>query len=373
MSIRPTIAEVDLRAISNNIKAIRRKVTPAQVMAVVKANAYGHGLKEVAKIAMANEVNYLGVALLEEGVQLRTLSKQFPVLVFGGFFESQIEAALRNNLELTLYDGHRARLLSQKAGQLAKTARVHIKIDTGMGRIGVPWSEAVDFIKEVIQLKNIEIVGVYTHFASADERDKSYARKQLQRFQSVLAKLQEAKIHVPLQHAANSGAILDLPESYFNLVRCGVSMYGYYPSRETSESLKLSPAMILKSQIISLKQINKNSYISYNRTYKTDGDTVIATVPIGYGDGYNRLLSNRGKVLISGQRYPVVGRVCMDQIMVDVGPKPQINVGDEVVLLGKQGKEEISMYEICDLLNTIPYEVTCWISERVPRIYRNLN
>ncbi len=370
--LRATCAEIDLNAIARNLQNIRERVQPSQIMAVVKADAYGHGMTEVAQVALENGASYLGVALLEEGVELRQKGIKAPVLVFGGFFENQIDDYLRFNLQFTLYDMPRARALNYKAQLLGKQATVHVKVDTGMGRVGVAWENGVNFIKNILELKQLNVVGLYTHFATSDEKDKAFAYMQLERFNHLLKQLEENHIRIPLVHAANSGAILDIPEAYFNMVRPGVMMYGYYPSRQTSESIAISPAMTLKSRIIYLKSIKEGETVSYGRTFKATHPTYIATVPVGYADGYNRLLSNRGEVLIAGRRYPVVGRVCMDQILVDVGQDSHIKTGDEVVLMGRQGDEEISIYEICEKLNTIPYEVTCWVSKRVPRVYKKL-
>jgi alanine racemase len=369
-NVRPTFAEIDLPAIRHNLQAIKQRVAPAKVMAVLKANAYGHGLKAVAETALESQVDYFGVALLEEGIKLREYKFSNPVLVFGGFFDHQVEDFLRFDLEFTLFDKGNARVLSKIAKEFGKPTRVHIKVDTGMGRVGVAWQEAVDFAQQVAELSHLEMVGIYTHLASSDERDKTYSTTQLQRFEHVLAELERKNIAIPIKHAANSAAVLDLPNSYLDMVRAGVSMYGYYPSKETSRNLALRPAMAIKSRVIYLKEVAKDAFISYNRTYQTSRKTIIATVPIGYGDGYNRRLSNRGEVLIRGRRFPVVGRVCMDQIMIDVGMDSGIQIGDEVVLLGRQGGEEITIYEMCEKLNTIPYEVTCWVSERVPRVYK---
>ncbi|NIR50473.1 alanine racemase [candidate division KSB1 bacterium] len=370
MNAKPTFAEVDLRAIAYNLKQIRQRVAPAQIMAVVKANAYGHGLERVVRVALENEVRYFGVARLEEGIELRQLLDNVPILVFGGFFKSQIEQLLEYDLEVTVFDLDRAQALSTVADELGRPARVHVKVDTGMGRIGVDWQQVGKFMARLQDLPGLEIVGIYTHFSNSDEQDKSYANAQIERFKKVIAKLEQDRIHVPIKHAANSGAVLNLPESYFDMVRPGVMMYGYYPSEQVSKSVALKPAMSLKSKVIAIKRVEAGTFISYNRTYQTSQRTNIATVAIGYGDGYNRLLSNRGEVLIHGRRYPIVGRVCMDQIMVNVGDDTEIQIGDEAVLWGRQGNEEITIYEICEKLETIPYEVTCRISERVPRVYK---
>jgi len=370
MSFRATWAEINLGAIAHNLQEIKKKVAPAEIMAVIKADAYGHGLKEVARVALENNARYLGVSAVEEGVQLRKQTTT-PILVFGGFFENQIKACLEHDLELTLFDFELAGALSKQAQASGNSAKVHIKVDTGMTRVGVHWQESLDFICRVSELRYVKIVGIYTHFASADAKDKSFAKTQLQRFQKVLTELEMRNIQIPLKHTANSGAILDLPESYFDMVRPGVSIYGYYPSFEATESINLQPAMSFKSQVVAVKQVESGTKISYDSTYETVKQTKIVTVPVGYADGYNRLLSNQGEVLIRGKRYPVVGQVCMDFIMVDIGLENDIQTGDEVVLLGCQGDEEISIYEICEKLNTIPYEFTCMISSRVPRVYKS--
>lgn len=369
MSLGATYAEIDLSAIAHNLQEIKKKVAPAEIMAVIKADAYGHGLKEVARVALENDARYLGVARIEEGIQLRKYTTA-PILVFGGFFENRIATCLEHDLELTLFDLERAVALSKKAQAFGNSAKVHIKVDTGMMRVGVDWQDSLDFTRRVSELRCVEIVGIYTHFASAEAKDKSFAKTQLQRFQKVLTELEMRNIQIPLKHTANSGAILDLPESYFDMVRPGVSMYGYYPSSGTMDSLTLQPAMSFKSQVVAVKQVESGAKISYDSTYETVKQTKIVTVPVGYADGYNRLLSNQGEVLIRRKRYPVVGQVCMDFIMVDIGLENDIQTGDEVVLLGSQGDEEISIYEICEKLNTIPYEFTCLISNRVPRVYK---
>lgn len=367
---RAAVAEIDLGAIAHNLLEIKKRVAPAKVMAVVKANAYGHGAVAVAKTAVEHGVDYFGVARVEEGVELREAGITKPILVLGGFFEAQIAESLKYNLELTLYDRGLAAVLSKRA-RPGKPARVHLKIDTGMGRVGAPWQQAAQFVQQIGELANIEMVGVYTHLSSADESDPTYSNTQLARFRKIILELESQGVRMPLKHAANSGALLNWPESFFDLVRPGVSLYGYYPAAETARSLPLRPAMSIKSRVIFIKEVEKDAFISYNRTYQARQKTRVATVAIGYADGYNRLLSNRGEVLIRGRRWPVIGRVTMDQIMVDIGAASEIQIGDEVVLLGRQGGEEITIYEICEKLNTIPYEVTCWVSERVARVYKN--
>ena len=369
--MRPTVAEINLSAIEFNLQQIKDKVAPAKIMAVVKANAYGHGALEVSRKVLETGASYLGVALLEEGVELRSQGIQAPILVFGGFFPDEAEEFLQHGLEVTLYNEENLFALTAAAQKLNQKAKVHIKVDTGLGRVGVPWQKATSFVKRVWKTPEIEVIGLYTHLATADERDKTFANLQLTRFRSVIEQLGKEGINIPIKHAANSGAILDLPDSYFDMVRPGIIIYGYYPSLETSESLPLRPAMRLKSTILHVKEVSAGTSVSYGREFITPRTTRIVTIPVGYADGYNRLLSNRGEVIIRGKKYPVVGRVCMDQIMVDVGEDVDVEVGDEVVLWGQQGDVEISVYDLCRKLQTIPNEVCCWVSSRVPRVYEN--
>lgn len=368
--MRPTHVEIDLSNIAYNIDLIKRKVSPAQIMAVVKANAYGHGAVKVAQTALKNGASYLAVALVEEGLELRESGITSPVLVFGGELENQIKDFLDTGLEITVFSRRFAELLSRAAVKKNCKVNVHVKVDTGMGRVGVPWQESLDFICDIYSLKGLEIKGIYTHFATSDEKDKAFALAQLDRFHQVLDWLRQHNIRIPLVHAANSGAIIDMPYSYFNIVRPGIMMYGYYPSDETTESIPVKPAMTFKSKISYIKEVQRGTPVSYGRTYVTKNATRIATLPVGYADGYNRLLSNKAKVIIRGTLFPVVGRVCMDQILIDLGDNRDIQEGDEVILFGSQGDAEFSVKEICEILNTIPYEVCCWISKRVPRLYK---
>jgi len=366
---RPTIAEVNLKAIRNNVRRIRERVHPAEVMAVVKADAYGHGAIPVAQTALSAGTSQLAVALLEEGIELRRAQIAAPILVFGGFFEKQIDGFLANNLQFTLYDLRLAEIISRRAQALGCTAQAHVKIDTGMGRVGLLPSEAIETILAMVKLPNLELVGLCTHFASSDSRGKTYAQRQLEQFKAIVQQLAQHDLRFRYLHAANSGAILDLPQSYFNLVRPGVMMYGYYPSNETSESIPLEPVMSLRTKILHVKNVFAGTFISYNSTFQTRDATSIATLPIGYADGISRKFSNNFEVLVRGRRCPLVGRVCMDQIMIDLGDMKDVQIGEEVVLLGKQGDEEISIYDWCRRLETIPYEVTCGISRRVARVY----
>jgi len=369
--LRPTFAEIDLSAIAHNIEAVVTRVYPAQVMAVVKANAYGHGVIPVTRTALSHGATYLGVALMEEGIELRNHGIEAPILVFGGAVTSQLRDYFTFNLEATIYTKEIALGFSQLSEQFQAPISVHIKVDTGMGRVGIGWEEAIEFIEYVNGLQGVVIEGLYTHFATSDERDKSYAGIQFERFRNVIAQVEERKITIPLKHAANSGAILDLPETYLDMVRLGVMMYGYYPSNETTESIALKPAMTFKSAVLFLKTIPAGTSVSYGRKFFSQRETRIATIPVGYADGYNRLLTNTGQVTIRGKQFPVVGRVCMDLILVDVGADDAVEIGDEAILFGRADDQAITVNEICTITGTIPYEVTCWVSSRVPRVYIN--
>ncbi len=352
----------------SNVRAIRQHVHSAEVMAVVKAEGYGHGAVQVARAALNAGATLLGVALLEEGIALRRSGITVPILVFGGLFENQIDSYLAHDLQMTLYDARLAESISQRARALHKTAEVHVKLDTGMGRVGIT-TEPIAFLRHVTSLPDISLQGLYTHLATSDEADLSFAHTQLKRFREIVAEAREHNIAPAWIHAANSGAILSLPESYFNLVRPGVMMYGYYPSREVKKSIALEPAMRLQTRVLFVKRVPQGAFISYNRTFQTQRESVLATLPIGYADGFLRRFSNNMSVLIRGLKCPVAGRVCMDQIIVDVSAIPDIRAGEEVVLMGRQDEEEISIYDWCEKLETIPYEVTCGISRRVPRVY----
>ncbi len=369
--LRPTVAVIDLDAIRFNVKQVKRKVAPAEVMAVVKSNGYGHGDYEVATAALDAGAASLGVALVEEGIILRKKGIKAPILVFGGFFPEEIPLYVEYNLHFTLYTERNLQALQKITEEKNTSVKVHIKVDTGMGRVGVSITHALDFVRNASRNPRIEIVGIYTHFATSDEKDKSFANLQLQRFMELNNRIENEGIHIPYKHAANSGAILDLPNSYLDLVRPGIMLYGYYPSTETSESILIKPAMTLKSKVIMMNNMDKGVRVGYGMEYITRQETIIAIIPIGYADGYNRILSNRAKVKIRDRVYPVVGKICMDQILIDVGLSSNINIGDDVILLAPNEGEEVHMNNFCKILQTIPYEVSCRISERVPRIYIN--
>lgn len=366
--MRPTFAEINCTNLRYNYLNIRKTVKGARVMAVIKADAYGHGMVECANALNKADVRpeYFGVALAEEGIELRKSGISQPILVFSPFLRSDAEQYFKYELMATIFSTEHLKLISEYTHR--KKLKVHVKIDTGMGRLGVKYSEAAEFVKKAVSEKNIVTDGIYTHFATSDEADKSFAELQLSRFRSVVDRLRKEKINFGLAHAANSGAILDMPDSYFDMVRPGISLYGYYPSEETSESIKLKPVMSLISFISNVKEIEKGESVSYGRKYIAAKNTRIASIPAGYADGILRGLTNRIHGIVKGKLIPQVGQICMDRIMFDLNGN-KIRTGDRVVLLGREGKVKIDAWDWSRILNTIPYEITCNISKRVPRFY----
>jgi alanine racemase len=367
---RPTVAEIDLKALTYNLKGIRKHIGKAVgVMGVVKANAYGHGIVEVAKFLEQQKISYLGVANAEEGVVLREAGANVPVHVFTLPSRSQASLFASHDLEPTVCTQADAALINSQAQKAGKTIRVHVKIDTGMNRIGVEPSALKKLLSSLSKLRRLEIKGVYTHFAMADVRDKSFCRQQLSEFHRALDILQQERVSPEFIHCAGSAGILDLPESWFSMVRPGIMLYGYYPSHETTESVPLKPVLSLKSRVSLVKWIQPGESVSYGRKYIAKQKTRIATLPLGYADGYMRSLTGRSSVLIGNRRFPTAGTICMDQLMVDVGSE-DIRVGDEAVLIGRQLRERISAWDLATTLGTIPYEICTNISSRVPRIHR---
>lgn len=368
---RPTWAEINLDAVRYNLESIREVLDESvSVMAVVKANAYGHGLCEISRVLVDGGVNYLGVATVDEALKLRKSGLAVPILVLGSVLEEEAKVAVKNDITLTLCTYEQFEFLKKISKKGKLTPRVHIKVDTGMGRIGVWHEEASEFIKEVHEDGSIEIEGVYTHFSSAG-RDELVTKMQISDFEKVLGKIEKEDINVKYKHAANSIAVVDWKKSHLNLVRPGILFYGVYPKRSFTRDFKLKPVMNLKTKIVHLKDAPPGRSISYGRTYITQKNTKIATIPIGYADGYGRILSNKAKALVRGRYVRIVGMVTMDQTLLDVGGIKNVSVGDEVVLIGKQGDSEISIERIAKLAGTIPYEILSAITDRVPRVYKN--
>ncbi|MDR3589961.1 MAG: alanine racemase [Negativicutes bacterium] len=366
--MRPTIAEIDLAAIRHNIVQIRNKIGPAaKLVAVVKANAYGHGAVPVSRAALQAGADCLAVALPEEGAQLRAAGFTVPIFILGLTLPEQAGLVIANDLIATVSSSEGIRALGAAARAAGKQASFVLKTDTGMGRIGVTPAEVGALLASAQDIPEAQPVGVFTHLAAADASDKTHAAGQLALFQTALGQLPA----LTYMSAANSATIIDLPSGHFNTVRPGIILYGLPPSGEMHRCLELRPAMQLKSRVVYVKQVPAGTSISYGCTHTTERPTFIATLPIGYADGYNRLLSNKAQVLIGGRRRPIVGRVCMDQLMVDLGPDCDTRIGDEAVLFGRQGGAEITVTELADLAGTINYELVCAVSARVPRVYLN--
>jgi len=338
-------------------------------MAIVKANAYGHGALQVAETAIEWGSNNLGTALLSEAVYLRKNGIKVPIVVFYPVFPEEVNTALDNDICLTVNALETAEYINQYAQKRKTKAKVHVNVDSGMGRGGIFYRNAKTVIRDIAKLKNLELTGLYTHFATSDSGDKKFAFKQLKRFQDIVSWTEKNKSEFEMMHAANSGAILSIPEASFDFVRPGISMYGYYPSKELEETVKLKPVMSLVGRISQIKTLPARTSLGYSRNYFTRYATRIALVPVGYADGYNRLLSNYGEGIIKGRKFQVCGRISMDSIMFDIGDNDDVETGDSVLLLGEESGNKIDMWRICNHLKTIPYEVTCSISERVPRIY----
>lgn len=366
--IRPTVVEVSLARLTENLRAIEAAVAPAAVMPIVKANAYGHGLVEVARHLVAQGARRLGVAFLEEAVALREAGVTLPILVMGGILGNQIPLFLRHGLTLTASSIDKLRQIDAAARDLGVSARVHLKIDTGMERIGVHYYNAHGLLERAAECRHTVVEGIYSHFANADAADLASARLQLARFLDVLQWYDKHGVTPPLRHMANSGAILQLRESHLDLVRPGILLYGVYPAAEVRRTIAVHPALAWKSRVVYFKVVTPGHPVSYGSTWQSDHPVRMVTVPVGYGDGYFRALSNVARVIIRGKKYPVVGRVCMDQIMVNIEWETAYN-GDEVVLLGAAGDETITCEDVAGWAGTIPYEVLTNINTRVPRLY----
>jgi len=363
---RATRAIIDLGAVSYNVAEIRKKIGNERgLMAMVKADGYGHGAVEVSRAALRSGADSLGVAISGEGQQLREAGIEVPILVVGLSPPEEAYKVVKFRLSQTVATVELLEALDSEAGKASTKVNVHVKVDTGMGRVGINPDDAVSFVRKVKDFRNLNLKGIFSHFPSSDERDKTFSIGQLQLFNQVISNLQLAGIEVPQKHMANSGAVLDLPQSYYDMVRPGIMIYGIYPSREVSRSIKLRPAMTFKTRVAQVKVVPAGTPISYGRTFTTNKKTTVATLPVGYGDGYNRLLSNRGEVLIKGHRAPVIGNVCMDMCMIDASGVEDVRPGDEVVLFG----EDPPVWEFATKIGTIPNEVVCAVSKRVPRLY----
>lgn len=367
--VRPTHAVVNLSQLQRNVAAIRAHVGGARVMPIVKANAYGHGLAEVAQF-LAPLVDYIGVAVLEEGIALRKLGIQTPILVLGGIWGDQIPLYLQHQLTMTASSLERLEQINAAAQAMKVQARVHLKVDTGMERIGVHYYNAQGLQEAALKHENVTVEGIYSHFANADAADLTHARLQLERFNEVLRFYERHSLPVPIRHIANSGGILQLPESHFDLVRPGIMLYGVYPSDEVQRTVDVRPALAWKSRVVYFKVVQAGHPVSYGSTWESDHPVRVVTVPVGYGDGYFRGMSDKAQVIIRGEKYPQVGRICMDQMMINIEQGSAYN-GDEVTLIGTStgSANEITVEDLAHWAGTIPYEILTNIGARVPRVY----
>lgn len=367
--IRPTRVEVDLKILSENFNKIKTHAAPAKVMPILKANAYGHGLVRIAQFFQELKADYLGLAVVEEGILLREMGINIPVLILGGVWGNQVPLFLKHNLAITASSVDKLKQIDETALQMKMKATVHLKIDTGMERIGVHYYSAEKFLEAAYNCKNILVEGIFSHFANSESSDLMHARLQLERFNEVLNFFKKHSIKPPLRHISNSGAILQLPEANFDMVRPGITLFGVYPSSEVKKTIEVNPALTWKSMVVYFKVIKPGHPVGYGSTWQTDHNVRAVTIPVGYGDGYFRSMFRNAEVLLRGKRYPVIGSISMDQIVVNIEQGTAYN-GDEVILLGSDGKNSITCEELADWAGTIPYEILTNINTRVPRIYK---
>ena len=369
--LHPIWAEIDLDNLIFNINEIKKKSNNSEIIGVVKANAYGHGAVEVSKALLDNGINRLAVANIIEAIELRESDINCPIMLLGISEDYAIDSILKYNVEPTVSSYNFAFKLNEKAKELNKTINIHIAIDSGMGRIGFREEDKdlADIIN-ISKLSNLQIESIFSHFSTADSKDKEYSLKQIEIYNSFLDKLQASGVKINKRNLCNSAAIIDLPESHYDYVRPGIIQYGYYPSDEVDiEHFNIKPVLTWKTRVIHIKELNEGEYIGYGKTFKTNRKSIIATLPVGYADGYSRGLSNKGKVIINGKLAPIVGNVCMDQFMVDITDIPDVKLDNEVILLGSCENVKFDAHDMAEVLNTISYEVLCLIGRRAPRVY----
>ncbi|MBR6756383.1 MAG: alanine racemase [Peptococcaceae bacterium] len=370
---RPTWVDIDMQAARHNFQTVRQLVgEQVKICAIVKANGYGHGSVELSKLYVAEGVDFLAVATIDGALKLRNAGIEVPILVLGWTPAEAYQAAVENDVRLTMYDLQEIKKLNEAAASKGKKALVHLKIDTGMTRLGfMATEENLEQIAQALALPNIEIEGIFSHFSKADEKSKDYAYKQLAIFKDFVARLEEKTgYHIPIKHMANSAAIIDLPEAHLDMVRPGIVLCGLQPSSEMLNTADLQPVLSWKAKVSRVQQVPAGTLIGYGGTYQAEKTMTVATIPVGYADGYNRLLSNKGYVLYQGKKLPIVGRVCMDQFMVDASSAANLQAGDEVILIGSQGEQSLTVTEMAEMLQTIDHEIICAIAARVPRIYK---
>ncbi len=367
MALRPVWAEVNLQTLKENYHKLQA-YTRSEMMPIVKADAYGHGVTPIVKTLMASGAKRFGVALVEEALEIKAVFPELTVMVLGATDPELSDTLVSEDIIPAVFHLSQAQALSEAAVKQNRLARLHIKIDSGMNRIGFRERDFADIMK-IAALPNLFIEGIFTHLATSDQSDLSFAREQLNRFQAFYNKLNKAGLTIPIRHAANSAAILQFPESHFELVRVGISLYGFPPSAQMGGAVGLEPVMAWKAKVSHVKSIKTGESVGYGRTFKAAYPTQVATIPVGYADGLRRALSNQGEMLIHGRRSTMIGRICMDQTMLEVTKIPGVQVGDVVTILGKDGYDQITATEMAEWLGTISYEVVCGISKRVPRVY----
>ncbi len=371
-------AEIDLDNIARNVREIKKRLKPGvRLMGVVKADAYGHGVRETAKTILENGADCLAVAFIDEAVQLRKSGITVPILILGNSSEESVDELLEYGITPAVFTEDFAKALSKRASELGKTAKIHIKVDTGMHRIGFLYglsdSEKMGTVEKIIKiskLPNIEIEGIFTHLSTSDEENTEYTYTQFSRFSELTQKLSDEGLTIPVRHIANSAALVRFPELQLDMVRAGVIMYGMYPSKDVDyDGLKLKPAMKFKTRVINIKEVEPGAGISYGRSYVTDGPKKIATIAVGYADGYSRTLSGKADTIVDGVKVKQLGRICMDQCMIDASAVNNINIGDEVTLFGESCGCNIPIEDVADKMGTINYEIACIVGKRIPRIY----
>jgi len=369
---RPTVAEIDLSALRFNVAGIRARIEQtnprAQIMAIVKANAYGHGMTRIAQELVASGVEQLGVAFVEEGLALREAGIRAPILVLGGIIGDQVGQFIEHDLMITASSLHKLEQIESTAQVMNKRAKIHVKIDTGMERLGVHHYNAAELFKAVTRARHCDLCGVFSHLASSEAADAGFTKTQTERFEEATAWFDENKVPMPPRHLANSGAILQHPQTVFDIVRPGLILYGIYPSPDVEKTIALTPVLSFKTRVVFFKVVEAGARVGYDGTWTAPEQTRVVTLPVGYGDGFRRSLSNRGSVLIRGSKYPIVGNVSMDQITVNIGAGTAYN-DDEVVLIGSQQDETIAVENLAAWTDTIAYEVLTGINTRVPRVY----
>ncbi len=368
--MRPSEAEINLGALRRNLAAVRSRLSAGVgVMAVVKADAYGHGAAEVAGVLVDERVDAFGVALVEEAIALRSAGIEAPIVVLGSFAIADVAEVIEQRLAVVVYDLPLAEELARQAQRRETSVAAHVKVDTGMNRLGLPPDQVMPFVEKLVELPGLSLAGLMTHFATADESDDRYLREQHAIFAALRQQLQQRRVQFRLVHCANSAAAMEHPATHCDMVRPGIVLYGAHASAAPHTPWPVEPVLTLRSAIVQLRHLNRGDSLSYGRSFVVPRDSLIATLPVGYGDGYPRALSNRGEVLVRGRRAPVVGNVCMDLTLIDVTGLPEVGLGDEVVLLGRQGGERISVEELARHCATVPHEIFCNLGPRLPRRY----